>query len=378
MLIDETELASRLVPELLETFSRKSLMELERSDGKALADLFREQAQPGFLVPRDLGGMGGSLLELAQVLRLVGARCPSLAIMMTMHHHAVGAFARGGISMPFRETLVRRVATERALVATAFAEGRPGADILDSTVECTWLEGGEGCVIRGSKRPCCMSPHADFAIVGVAVGLAGDGKGRGLALVDRRFDGVRSEPSWPGELLAATDSHSLVFDGVRVPAAQMLAPRSGGGEAMMDRLAVVHAEMALSCLFQLTVSASYLGIASRLCEMVLQRKAGSRGRRLRVLGRVEGAALSLYRLAQMLDEGDFSGYLLARSMVVAHNASRQSGDAVTESVKALGGAVFLSSPEVQYLLLASRCVDFHPPNEPLREEIVDSFYGDLV
>lgn len=377
MLIDEMEMASRWVPGLVETFSATGLMELEEAGSGALTGLFRERGRPDFLIPREHGGPGGTLLELAHVLRLIGARCPSLAVMMTMHHHGIGSFARGSVSMPFSDALLRRVAEDGALLATGFAEGRPGADILDSTVECVRLDDG-GYRVSGTKRPCCMSHHAEYAIVGVAVRLGDGEKARGVVLVDRTLDGVRAEASWPGELLAASDSNSLILDGVRVPGECVLAPRKAGGEGMMERFAVTHAEMTLSCLFQLTVSASYLGVASRLGELVVQRGAGSPRQRLEILSRVEAGAMALYRLAQVLDEGDFSGYLLARSMVVAHDAKNRIEEAVTEGVKALGGGVFLTSPELRYLVLASKCLNFHPPSEPLREEIVDSFYGDLV
>ena len=343
MLIDETELASRAVPELLRELSASRVMDLEDSGGAALASLFRNHGKPAFLIPRELGGAGGSLVEMAQILRLVGARCPSLSIMMTMHHHSVAAFSRGEIAMPGRARLLQRVAGEGALVSSAFAEGRPGADILDSTVQCTRLDAEQGFRIVGSKKPCSMTHHADFAVVGVAVDL-GDGEtGRGIALVDRALAGIRTESFWRGELLAATDSHCVVFDGVIVPGDCVLAPREGGGRGIRERLAVAHAEIALSCLFQLMVSASYLGMASRLIEIALQRQAGTPGQRVEVLSRVEAAAMSVYHLAGMLAQGDFSGHLLARSILVAHNAGAQVEQAVAESARMLGGGGYLAN-----------------------------------
>jgi alkylation response protein AidB-like acyl-CoA dehydrogenase len=378
MLIDELELASRVVPGLLGEFSARSVMELEDSGGAVLAGLFRNHGEPAFLIPRELGGAGGSLLEMAQILRLVGARCPSLSIMMTMHHHSVAALARGEISLPGRGPLLQRVAGEAALVSSAFAEGRPGADILDSTVRCTRLGAGPDFRIVGSKKPCSMTHYADFAVVGVAVDL-GDGKtGRGIALIDRALAGIRTEGFWPGEIFAATDSHCVVFDGVIVPGDCVLAPREGGGGAGRERLAVAHAEIALACLFQLMVSASYLGMASRLVEIALQRKAGTPGQRVEVLSRVETAAMAVYHLARMLEKGDFSGYLLARSILVAHNAAAQVERTVAGSARMLGGSGYLASREAQYLVLASRCIHFHPPSAAVREEIVDGCYTELV
>lgn len=378
MLIEEMEVASRMTPGLVEALSGTTMMELEESGGAALAALFRTHGEPGLLVPRDLGGRAASLLRMVQVLRVVGARCPSLAIMMTMHHHSVAALARGSIPVGGSERLLRRVAGEGALVASAFAEGRPGSDILDSTVTCTRLQEEPGFRIDGAKRPCSMTHAADFAVVGVAVSLGGAGDSRGIVLVDRALDGIRTSRFWPADVLASADSHCLAFDGVIVPEECVLAPSDAGPAGTRERLAVAHAEIALSCLFQLMVSAAYLGMASRLGELMLKRKAGTPGQRVEVLSRLQTAAMSVYRLAELLQEGDFSGYLLAQSVLVTHNAGVQVERAVAASVRALGGSGYLASREVQYLVLASRCLDFHPPSRLVQQEIVDSFYTEVA
>src|SRR5262245_57154354 len=117
-------------------------MSLEKSGPEALAELFRTSGDPGFLVPTANGGTGASLLTLTKIIRLVAARCPSLSIMMTMHHSTVAPLARGLVPIPCVPEILTTVAAGHALVASAFAESRERADILDSTVECTKLESG--------------------------------------------------------------------------------------------------------------------------------------------------------------------------------------------------------------------------------------------
>lgn len=197
-----------------------------------------------------------------------------------------------------------------------------------------------------------------------------------MALVDRRLAGVSTSDSWPSEILAAADCHAVTFDGVTVAADCVLAP-GGDAEGSRGRLAVTYGEIALSCLFQVLVSASYLGMASRVCEIVLQRRSGTAAERVEILSRLETAALSIYRLADVLETRKFSGYLLAQSMLVSLNASAQIARAVATSIKVLGGS-FLANRESQYLALATRCLDFHPPSSQVREQIVESCYTDVV
>lgn len=377
MLIEEQEVAARTVPRLAKALSSSGLMELEQSGAAALSSLFREDGEPGFLVPREFGGRGGSLVELAHVLRLVGARCPSLAVMMTMHHHSVAGFVYRGLSMRSSETFLRRVAGSRALVASAFAEGRPGTDILDSTVRCTRLDGADGFRIAGAKKPCCMAHHADFAVVGVAVEAEAETKSRGIALIDTASEGVSRAKFWPSDILASADNHALLFDGVTVSDDCVLGPREGGRAAAKERMAVAYGEIALSCLFQMMVSASYIGAASRLCELVVKRRGGTPAQRLEILSQLETAAMAVYRLAQTLERGDFSSLLLAQCVLVSHNAAAQIERAVTASSKALGGGGYLANREAQYLVLATRCIDFHPPSRTVAEQIVDGCYTDL-
>lgn len=377
MLMEELEVASRVMPGLVAAFARTSLMDLEAGGARALADLFRECGDPGFVVAQELGGRGGRLQELAQVLRVVGARCPSLSIMMTMHHHVVASFARRGIAVRASKALLERVARERTLVGSAFAEGRPGSDVLDSTVRCTPAESG-GYRIDGVKKPCTLTHHAGFVVAGVAVELGEDARSRGIALVETSLPGVRPSDFWPGAILASSDSHCLTFDGVVVPDECVLAPRGRDTRSGGQRLAVAQGEITLSCLFQVLASASYLGMASRLCECVLRRRGGTPSQRVEILGRLETAAMSVYRLGDLLDRHDCSGYFLGQSMLVALNAGTQIDRAVAACVRALGGSGYLASTEAQYLVLASRCLDFHLPAGPVREQVIEACYTDLA
>jgi alkylation response protein AidB-like acyl-CoA dehydrogenase len=378
MLIDELEVASRVMPGLAQALSARGLMDLEASGGEVLAGILREHGEPAYLVSRDLGGSGGSLLEISQILRVVGARCPSLSIMMTMHHHTVATFARGCVPLRGSDAVLRRVVGERALVASAFAEGRPVKDVLESNVQCTRLDAGAGFRIAGTKKPCSMTHHADFVVVGVSVDLEQGDKHRGMALVDTTLDGIRTEEFWPAEILASADCNCLIFDGVIVPDEYVLAPRDSGRSASRTRLLLAHAEIAMSCLFQLMISARYLGMATRLGEDVLKRRRGTPAERVEILSGLETTAMSICRLAQLLEHAEISGYRLAQSMLVAHNAAAQIERAVSACARAMGGSGYLASREAQYLVLASRCLVFHPPFGQVREQIVDGCYTDVM
>ena len=70
---------------------------------------------------------------------------------------------------------------------------------------------------------------------------------------------------------------------------------------------------------------------------------------------VEGAAWSLQSGAR----GDAE---LARGLFVRYSVQRAIERATARAAELLGGMAFISSPDVGYLLAASRALAFHPPS----------------
>lgn len=373
MLSETLASARRLVPGLVEVFERRGLMELEQSGSAAIAQLFRDHGAPGLLIASASGGSGATLTDCVRVLRLVGARCPSLAIMMTMHGHSVAAFVHGAVPVGASESLLRRVAGERLLVASAFAEARPGADILDSTVRCVADASAMHYRLSGSKKPCSMSREAAFALVGITLDAAGESS-RGLAVVDMAASGVRQADFWVSPLLSAAGSHCVIFDDVAVDPALILPGADMWQNPMKGKLRVAHAEVALSCLFQLMASAAYLGMAARLCEIVLARRCGQSAERIEMLSRIESAALAIDHLALVLQSGKFSTGILAKAMLVLCATADQIDQIALLAGRMLGGGGYLADAEVHYLMLVTKCIRFHPPSASVRTAIVEGCY----
>ena len=115
-----------LLPGLDAALADHGLEDLERPGGPGLA-AFKASRGPALLVPAEHSGTGADPTQAIQVQRAIGARSPSLAVATTMHHFSVASLVEASrASSGFEWMLLEAVARDGLLMASGFAEGRPG------------------------------------------------------------------------------------------------------------------------------------------------------------------------------------------------------------------------------------------------------------
>ena len=367
MLLEEREALRKTLPGIAQLLAQSDLLTLEGAGANAISGWFREHGAPHLLVPKSLGGSGRSLLDLALLMRAVAADCPSLGIMMLMHQHTLAALCFDEIPLGCLKKFLTRVAESRMLVASAFAEARKGADLLDSSVTC--VPRGDHFVVNGCKKPCTMSQFADFFLVGVSHGSQPDR--RGLALVPQDHASVKVESFWNRDVFRSTGSECVRFDAAVVPADHVLLPTGSGTGAIKQQFAVTQSEVTLSTVFQLLMPCAYLGMASRLYEVCEAVARPADTKYLHLACDIEAASLAQYQLAERLGKGNFSATLLGQAMAMSYNAVKRI-DGLVEALSAIPG--LMGHSEARYLIEACRCVHFHPPSNLVREQILANCY----
>src|SRR6266545_7977660 len=156
-----------LLPGLDKALAEVALAVLEKPGGPAIR-AFREAGGPGLLVPAEHAGLGADPVQAVRVQRAIGARCPSLAVATTMHHFSVATLVETSrLSTGFEWALLEGIAEQGLLVASGFAEGRPGQGILAPTVQAMRVDGGY--LVNGSKKPCSLSASMDLLTASVAL-----------------------------------------------------------------------------------------------------------------------------------------------------------------------------------------------------------------
>jgi len=349
----ERQTLETYLPGLESALVETPLQQLEGPDSPVLR-WFKEKHGPGLLVPRDCKGLGARALDAVRIQRAIGSRSPSLAVATTMHHFSVASLVELAASSSGLEwMLLEAIAEQGLLLASGFAEGQPGRSILSPTMQVR--RNGSGLLISGSKKPCSLAHSMDFLTASVA--LPDDDETSGslaVVLIPASAERLERRPFWGTSVLAAAESDEVVLRDVHVPDSLVFPAGDANG---LDPL-----QLSGFMWFELLMSASYLGIASGLADRALRGRKGEAIERAELGIELEGAMAAVEGAAWSLQSGARGDAELARGLFVRYSVQRAIERATARAAELLGGMAFISSPDVGYLLAASRALAFHPPS----------------
>ena len=347
----------KLLPGLRQQLADIPLAELESAESPAI-EMFRAHGGTNLMVPAAYGGLDANALDAARVVRALAAVAPSMTVATMMHHFSLGTlFAVAGIvgeDSGLEDLLLSRIVEENMIVASGFAEGRSGQGILTPTMTAEPVDGG--FLINGSKKPCSLSRSMDLLTASVAMPMADGEPGMGLLMLPADTPGVSIHPFWTTFALAGAESDEVRLTDVFVTPEHIIQPDPEFLE-QMDQLTTVGLIW-----FQLTVCATYTGIASALVEKVLERGRGSQTDRANLAVKIESAAALTEGLARRILDGEVDNDTLATALVTRFAVQDAISASVSQAVELLGGMAFIGSQDVGYLAAASHAIAFHPPS----------------
>jgi alkylation response protein AidB-like acyl-CoA dehydrogenase len=353
LLQKERETLEAYLPGLDKYLRETPLLELEKPGSGAL-ETFRELGGPALLVPAEYEGKGASLLDAVRIQRAVGSRSPSLAVATTMHHFSVASLVElTAAGNGFEWAMLMAIAENSWLLSSGFAEGKPGQHILAPTMRGVVADGG--ITVSGVKKPCSLTWSMNLMSASVAVAGADGGPDRtAVVLIPADTDGIERAPFWKSTALAAAESDQVTLNEVFVPETLIFYPQDTDSMDPIQARGFVW--------FELLVSASYLGAATNLAERVIERGRGSDVDRAGLAIELESAAAALEQVAATAPDADDNDALLARALYVRYATERAIERAVVSASALAGGMAFIESPEIAYLLAATRALAFHPPS----------------
>ncbi|HEY7592857.1 MAG TPA: acyl-CoA dehydrogenase family protein [Actinophytocola sp.] len=367
----DRSVCDKLLPGLRQQLTEIPLQELESPDSPAI-EIFRAHGGTNLMVPAAYGGLDASPLDAARVVRALAATAPSMTVATMMHHFSLGTlFAVAelvGAGSDLDELLLRRVVEEKLLVASGFAEGRTSQGILAPTMMAEPVEGGY--LVNGAKKPCSLSRSMDLLTASVGIEQEDGSVAMGLLMLPADTPGISIHPFWSTPALNGAESNEVRLTDVLVAPEQIIAPDPSLAAAM-DQLTTVGLIW-----FQLTVCASYTGIASVLVEKVLAGARGSAGDRAALAVRIESAAALTEGLARRMMDGETDNDTLAAALVTRYAVQDAIAASVTQAVELLGGMAFIGSGDIAYLAAASHAIAFHPPSRTsVAGALVDYYDG---
>ena len=362
----ERETLDRFLPGFDEVLRAIPLMKLEVAKNPGL-QLFREAGGAGLLVPTNCGGSGATPLDALHIQRAIASRSPSLAIATTMHHFSIATIVEVSLTSSGLESLLlEAIAQQNRLVASGFAEGRPGHGILAPTMRAVRRQGEY--VVTGSKKPCSLTWSMDLLTATVSLELA-EGKSEvGVVLIPADAEGLERCHFWKSPILAGAESDEIVLKDVIVPE-RLFFPIANDNR--LD-----DSQISGFLWFELLITASYLGVASALAERVLERRRGSVAEQAQLGTELEGAMMALEGVARSMIHNRRDHNELARLLFTRYAVQQAIARASAQAVEMLGGMAYISSDEISYLFATTRALVFHPPSfSSVTESLSNYLYG---
>lgn len=216
---EQTLLRDTLRRYLAETYPFAAYDAASRSEPGWRPDIWRALADDlgllGAALPEEVGGQGGSAVEVMLIAGELGA-------VLALEPYVETVVTCGGL---LRETggtvahgLLRRIIAGDAVAAFGWAE--PTARYAFADAATTAAREGDGWRLKGMKALVTAAPWADHLIVTARTdGAPGDRDGLSLFLVDSRRAGVRLKPYPTIDGRRAAD---VLFDDVRLDAEALL------------------------------------------------------------------------------------------------------------------------------------------------------------
>jgi alkylation response protein AidB-like acyl-CoA dehydrogenase len=369
--LDEArEVCERYHPGLCAALAEIPLAEREAPGGPVL-DMFRKFGGPGLMVPAKYGGTGAGALDAARSVRAMSSYSPSLGAATTMHHYTVATLfslaERAGRLTDAQLKLLATIAPDNLLVASGWAEGRPGANIVIPAVTARAVDGGY--VVNGGKKPCSLSRSMDVLTASAAVPVDGTPT-LALLLIPAGSPGITVEKFWLSDVLAGAESDEVRLTDVFVPTELVIRSEPDAPERLDDLQTIGFAW------FEMLATSVYVGATSALVEQALDKGRGSVTDRAQAAIQLESAVALVEGAARAIDDG-LTGDAAVSAVLVARYAAQQAlREAADLAAELLGGIAFIRSPDIGYLIAAVRALAYHPPSRTaMAEALVDYFTG---
>jgi len=241
---------------------------LEREDAypQEIVDGMRELGLFGLTIPEEYGGLGESLLTYALAVEEIARGWMSVSGIVNTHFIVAYMIMQHGTDEQKRRYLPRMAAGE---MRGAFSMSEPGCGSDVSAITTRAARDGDGYVIDGQKMWLTNGATAGLVAVLVKTDEGADSVYRNMTtfLVEKEpgYGEVQPGLTIPGKIsklgYKGVDTTELLFDGYRIPAAQVLGGTPGRGfYQMMDGVEVG----------RVNVAARGCGVALRAFELAVR------------------------------------------------------------------------------------------------------------
>ena len=314
-------------------------------------DLLKQEGLVEAGVPRELGGGGAEVADLAEMLRIMARSCGSTALAFAMHTHqvAIPAWRWRHQKVAAVEPLLRRVAAERLVLLSS-----GGSDWIGGSGTAEKVDGG----YRVNARKAFTS-GAEAGSILMTGAIAEDQDGNRSVIhfgAPMTSANVRIEQTWRTLGMRGTASNDVVIEDLFVPDAGVSFSRTAGEwHPVFQTIATIAFPL---------IYAVYLGIAESARDIAVEIAKKRPGADAAIAGRMD-TELRAAQLAHrwMLDAvarnapsaETVNEVMIGRTLVARHGI-----EAVELAMELAGGASFYRKAGLERRFRDIQGARFHP------------------
>lgn len=335
-----------------------------------LADL-RDAGYLAAFVPKEYGGAGLSLVEIAAEQTRLAKAAPGTALGINMHHIIVGLgrhLVRNGND---RGELILRDAAAGELFGFGISE--PGNDlVLFGSITKATPDGEGGYSFEGTKVFTSLAPVWTRLLTFGRDDSGEDGPHSVFGIMHREDGGFTIKDDWDTLGMRATQSNTTILEGAHVPADRILT-RCEPGPSKDPVVFGIFSN------FEILLGATYQGVGERAVEVAAEHvKTRTSVKNQTVYSndpdirwRIAEAALAMNavgpqirELARDIDAGVDRGPIWMPQLSAAKNASAEATlRAVEQAIRACGGSSYYNRHELSRLYRDALAGLFQPSDQ---------------
>jgi alkylation response protein AidB-like acyl-CoA dehydrogenase len=345
--------AAEIARELGPVFASRA--DAESDEDKYVADNVALLKTSGLVeagVPRELGGGGADVDELAAMLRTLAYHCGSTGLAFSMHTHqvAIPAWRWKHQKVAAVEPLLKRIASERILLLSS-----GGSDWIAGSGKAEKVEGGYR--INARKIFSSGAPTGDILMTG-AILETDEGPMVLHFGIPMNSPQVKVLDTWRTLGMRGTGSHDVLVEGHVVPEAAVAVRRKAGE---WHPIFQIIATIAFPLIY-----AVYVGVAESARDIAItlaKRKAPSR-HAIDLAGRMEteltAARLALESMLAAVRLNAPSADTINQVMIGRQLVARHAIAAVEHAMELAGGAGFYRSAGLERRFRDIQAARYHP------------------
>ncbi len=296
-------------------------------------EIFRKLGELGFLgvvIPPEYNGSGLGYMEYAIIVEEVARVCPAVALGVAAHNGLCTSHLYRFGSEALRQRYVTRLAAGQTMGAWGLTEANAGSDA--GGTQTTARREGDVYILNGSKNFITHGNVGDIAVIMAMTDPSKGKKGISAFAIDKTMEGFFPSKKENKLGMRCSDTASLTFDNVRVPADHLI---GNEGEGFIQALKILDGG-------RISIAALSVGLAQGAFEAAMKysrerhqfgKPIGDQQAIMMKLARmsmdIDAARVLTYKSAWLRDEGKEFGKTAAQAKLFASEvAVRVSEEAV--------------------------------------------------